>query len=143
MNRTHQTFSEQEKNKLLREVKNLYHVFAVFTLALRSFRNSVQSSHMEVKTLSPSTSSASRRSFLRNGGERIHARIQSLSTAQTPVPCLTIRMRCKFLLSKDGISPYGQTFRNYALQDVYEDLQYGLYTVVWDGEGFLICMCRT
>lgn len=32
MNRTHQTFSEQEKDKLLREVKNLYHVFAVFTL---------------------------------------------------------------------------------------------------------------
>jgi hypothetical protein len=143
MNRTHQTFSEQEKNKLLRDIENIYRVFAVFTLAVRSFRSSVQSSHMEVKALSPSTSSASRRSCLRNGGERIHARIQSLSTAQTPVPCLTIRMRCKFQLSKDGISPYGATFRNYALQDVYEDLRYGLYTVVWDGKGFLICMCRT
>jgi hypothetical protein len=103
MKRTHQTFSEQEKDKLLREVKNLYHVFAVFTLAVRSFRSSVQSAHMEVKALSPSTSSASRRSFLRNGGEQIHVQILSLSTAQRPVPCLTIQMRCKFQLSKDGI----------------------------------------
>ena len=116
MNRTHQTFSEQEKDKLLCEVKNLYHVFAVFTLAVRSFRSSVHSSHMEVKALSPSTSSASRRSFLRNGGERIHARILSLSTAQRTVLCLTIGMRCKFLLSKDGISPYGESFSPAAFQ---------------------------
>ena len=32
MNRTHQTFSEQEKDKLLREVKNFFHVFAAFRL---------------------------------------------------------------------------------------------------------------
>lgn len=83
------------------------------------------------------------RTGIRNGGGRIHVQILSLSIAQTLVPCLTIQMRCKFQLSKDGISPYGATFRNYALQDVYEDLRYGLYTVVRDGEGFLICMCRT
>ena len=128
---------------MLREVKNLYHVFAVFTLAVRSLMSSVQSAHMEVKALSPSTSSASRKSRLRNGGERIHARTQSLSTAQTPVPCLTIRMRCKFLLSKGRTLMCAVISQNYALQVVREDLRYGLYTVVWDGRGFLICMCRT
>jgi hypothetical protein len=47
MKRTHQTFSEQEKDKLLREVKNLCHVFAVFTLAVRSLMSSVQSARRE------------------------------------------------------------------------------------------------
>ena len=130
MNRTHQTFSGQEKDKLLRAVKNLYHVFAVFTLAVRSFRSSVQSSHMEVKALSPSTSSASRRSFLRNGGERIHARILSLSTAQRTVLCLSIQTRCRFQPSKGEISPYGETCRNYAHQGEIAGRRYGLYTVV-------------
>jgi hypothetical protein len=46
------------EEKLLREVENLYNVFAVFTLAVRSFRSYAQSSHMEAKALSPSTSSA-------------------------------------------------------------------------------------
>ena len=40
MNRTHQTFSAQEKGKLLREIENIYRVFAVLTLAVRSFMSS-------------------------------------------------------------------------------------------------------
>ncbi len=106
------------------------YVFAVFTLAVSSLRSSVQSSHIEAKALSPSTSSASRRSFLRNGGERIHARILSLSISQRPVLCLSIQKRCRFQPSKGEISPYGETCRNYAHQGEIVSQRYGLYTVV-------------
>ena len=40
MKRTHQTFSEHEKNKLLREIENFYRAFAVLTLEVRSLRSS-------------------------------------------------------------------------------------------------------
>jgi len=106
--------------------------FAVLTLAVRSLMSSVQSVQSVSKAEDDSTSSLSRRSCLRNGGERIHARILSLSTVQKPVLCLSIQTRCRFQLSKGEISPYGEICQNYAPQGESVGQRYTLYTVAWD-----------